>query len=122
MVRIVSLLFIASIFSMCTDEKITTDEPCETRATVKDLSGLDGCGFVLQLEDGTNLIPYRVFYCGTPPLPENIEKDPLTDFQLVDGMRVMINYELLPDMVSSCMAGEFVKVTCISEARQQWEL
>jgi hypothetical protein len=122
MTRIITLLFVLSMFSMCTDEKITTESECSTSATVKDLTSLDGCSFVLELEDGKTLIPLRVLFCGTPPLPENIEKDPLADFQLVDGMKVMINYEMLPEMVSVCMAGDLVKITCISEARQQWEL
>lgn len=80
---------------------------CNVKATVVDLTGLDGCGKVLELEDGRRLIPF--IFCGTPPLPEQYS------FWLnkaKDGMKVTISYTT-NEMVNICMAGETVNLECI---------
>lgn len=87
---------------------------CSTIATVKDLTGLDGCGFVFELNDGTYLEPQQIFWCGTPPtafLPKNA----LEDFEFVDGKVVSIGYEVIPDAASFCMVGKVVRINCIDE-------
>jgi hypothetical protein len=109
-------ILIASFFPLlavsCCTEPI--ENTCSTPATIKDLTGLDGCGFVFELEDGTRLEPYRVLICGTPPLPKEYTEDPLYNFQFADGKKVMIDYEIL-DNASTCMAGKVAKITCIHE-------
>ncbi len=105
--------FIIMIMSSCTDEHIESD--CQTPATVRNLSGLDGCGWVFELNDGAKLIPYWPWFCGTPPLPKAMTEDPLYNFEFAEGKVVFINYELMPDMNSVCMAGPVVKITCLSE-------
>ena len=114
---IAPLLFILSLlFTNCKDEQpivITCDNA--VLATVKDLTGLDGCGFVFELADGTKLEPHMLFYCGTPPLPKEVTENPLYDFQWVDGKQVRIAYEEIPDVASICMAGKIVKITCLEE-------
>jgi len=114
---IAPLLFILSLlFTNCKDEQpivITCDNA--VLATVKDLTGLDGCGFVFELADGTKLEPQMLFYCGTPPLPKEVTENPLDDFQWVDGKQVRIAYEEIPDAASICMAGKIVKITCLEE-------
>lgn len=100
----------------CGDENVPIDaKQCGTEATVRDLTGLDGCGFVFELKDGTRLEPIRVFYCGTPPLPKEMTEDPLYNFQFVAGKRVRIGYELLLQQTSICMVGKVVKITCLEE-------
>ncbi len=114
---IAPLLFMLSLlFTNCKDEQpivITCDNA--VLATVKDLTGLDGCGFVFVLADGTKLEPQMLFYCGTPPLPKEVTENPLYDFQWVDGKQVRIAYEEIPDAASICMAGKIVKITCLEE-------
>jgi hypothetical protein len=92
-------------------------EECNTPATVRDLTGLDGCGFVFELEDGNRLEPLRILYCGTPSAPNETKDNPLLDFEFVDGKKVMINYEILPNYGSICMVGPIVKIKCISEVK-----
>lgn len=106
----------AGFFWNCEDDKIL-NAPCDTSviATVRDLTGLDGCGFVFELNDGTRLAPMRLLYCGTPPLPKEVTEDPLYDFQFVDGKQVRIGYEEIQDVASICMVGKIVKITCIEE-------
>ena len=114
---IAPLLFMLSLlFTNCKDEQpivITCDNT--VLATVKDLTGLDGCGFVFELADGSKLEPQMLFYCGTPPLPKEVTENPLYDFQWVAGKQVRIAYEEIPDAASICMAGKIVKITCLEE-------
>ena len=111
MKKLAYFILILLAVSACGDETITS---CETRATVRDLTGLDGCGFVFELVDGTRLEPIRMGYCGTPPLSKEITGDPLFDFEFVDGKDVFISYEL-SQSPSICMVGPTVKITCITE-------
>src|SRR5690348_1103480 len=88
------LLVIATLFA-CNDESITKN--CGTEATVRDLTGIDGCGYVFELSDGTRLMPtWDTGWCGTPPLPKEVTEDPLYNFQFTDGKKVIIGYELRP--------------------------
>lgn len=107
---IIATFFIAS----CDEEKLNTSG-CTTTATVRDLTGLDGCGFVFELEDGTRLEPIRMFFCGTPPLPKEVTENPLYKFEFVDGKKVAIDYEVCTDCMSVCMVGSIVTITCLTE-------
>ena len=113
---IILTFFSAIIFWSCEDDKISTVS-CDNGvlATVRDLTGLDGCGFVFELTDGTRLEPMRLMYCGTPPLPKEVTEDPLYDFQFVDGKQVRLGYEEIQDAASICMVGKIVRITCIEE-------
>ena len=103
------------LFSSCTDEGLRVSCTEGVTATVRDLSGLDGCGYVFELKDGTRLEPYRLGYCGTPPLPKEVTEDPLYNFEWVDGKQVVIGFEAV-DGVGICMVGPMVKITCLEEA------
>lgn len=109
----IPLLILAAVFFACSEEHITKN--CETPATVRDLAGLDGCGYVFELIDGTRLIPaWDVIYCGTP-LPKEATEDPLYNFQFADGRKVIIGYELRPNTVTDCMGGKPAKITCLDD-------
>jgi hypothetical protein len=82
---------------------------CEIEAVVKDLSDLDGCGLVLELKDGTRLIPERRTYIQAPTK----EDDPIYYFPIRDGQKVKINYRTT-QLLGTCMAGDIVFITCIS--------
>jgi hypothetical protein len=69
----------------------------EIKGTVRDLTGrLDGCGKVIELDNGTRLEPVQ--------LP--------TDIVLNAGERVAIKYDTV-SAVSICMAGVTVKITSL---------
>lgn len=108
------LMVAGGAFLQCNDDTADPETECLTAATVRDLSGLDGCGFVFEKSDGSYLEPVRNFFCGTPPLPQDVENDPLRNFTFRDGQRVMIGYTPA-EMASVCMAGAVVKITCIRE-------
>jgi hypothetical protein len=108
------LLVLTALFWSCEEAmKVKCDDG--VFATVRDLSGLDGCGFVFELADGSRLEPRRLLYCGTPPLPKKVTDDPLYNFEFVDGNHVRIGFEEIPDAVSICMVGRVVKITCIEK-------
>lgn len=112
-----TLLFIsaATTFWSCEEDPMSVSCDEAVFATVKDLTGLDGCGFVFELADGTKLEPQMLGYCGTPPLPKEVTENPLYNFQWVDGKQVRIGFEEVPDAISICMVGKIVKITCIEE-------
>lgn len=113
MKKLFPLLLLAFVFTQCDDGDDTAQ--CTVLATIRDLTGLDGCGMVLELEDGSRIEPVRpTLFCGTPPLPKEITEDPLFGFEFVDGKRVKISYEET-GAFSICMVGPVVKITCIEE-------
>ncbi|MGV3641204.1 MAG: hypothetical protein ACO1NZ_11830 [Adhaeribacter sp.] len=89
---------------------------CTTLATVKDMRGLDGCGFILVLDNGEKLEPVRtpVFFCGTGNYANSSKPSPSVWFDFKDGQKVKIAYEVL-DRPSICMMGKPVQLTCITE-------
>jgi hypothetical protein len=111
-----ALLFITvlAVSFSCKKEEAIKKSGCAIPATVRNFTGLDGCGFVFELEDGTRLEPLRSGYCGTPPLPKEVTEDPLYNFTFADGKKVKIEYEKT-ESVSICMVGQTVKITCITE-------
>ena len=86
--------FMASIF-------ITDDTAAmkgnENTGTVVDYTGLDGCGFIIELDNGEKLEP-AVY-------PEG--------FQFYDCQRVVVEYEVMSDAASICMVGDIVEITSI---------
>jgi hypothetical protein len=104
------IILLAFTFFQCEND---SPKDCSTPATIRDLTGLDGCGWVFELEDGTRLEPvWDQGFCG---FGEIGEKKSLNDFELVDGKPVLINYQIVENGVSICMVGPVVKITCISE-------
>lgn len=78
-----------------------SDQPgdCNLTGTVRDYSGLDGCHYLIELDNGTRLEPI------------------LTDtmFHFRDNQRVRLSYIERPDLASICMAGIIAEITCIEE-------
>ena len=96
----------------CDDREIIHCFPgaCANEASVVDLSGLDGCGFVLELADGSRLVPQRLVYVQPPKESE----DPVYYFNFVDGQKVQFSYRET-EGADACMAGKLVFITCIKE-------
>ena len=88
----------------CRKESVDPDDfcndyptDCATPATVRDLTGLDGCGKVLELANGQRLEP----------------SGPVWDsFASANGQRVAVSYAQTA-AVSTCMVGKTVEITCI---------
>lgn len=75
--------------------------PCKNGevATIRDFTGLDGCGWVVVLNDSENLEPTNLHAFG---------------LELEDGMKVKVKYHET-DGASVCMVGKIVEIECIAE-------
>jgi hypothetical protein len=74
-------------------------DECNLYGTVKDYTGLDGCGYIIELDNGEKL----------EPLMSSIP------FKLRDNMRVKLSYKELSGMASICMVGKIVEILCMEE-------
>ena len=84
------------------EEKEINSKICNTPATVRDLTGLDGCTFVLELSTGEYLQPLLT--------------ESNSGFKFEAGKKVTIDYKIVyGGWVSVCMAGDFAIINCISE-------
>ena len=72
---------------------------CSLTGTVKDYTGLDGCGLLISLDNGEVLEPAEI----------------VPNFVLRNGQRVRLSYTELTDRASICMAGKIVRIDCITE-------
>ena len=72
-----------------------------TKATLKDYTGLDGCGMVIELENG-----------------DKIEPTNLTEFSssvsIADGQKVWVKYHSI-SAASICMVGPIVQIDELEE-------
>lgn len=73
--------------------------PGSVDAKLRNLTGLDGCGWVFEFNDGAKLEPVN-----------------LSDFELdlVEGKCVYLKYEEI-EAGSICMVGKTVSITCLVE-------
>ncbi|MDH5603272.1 MAG: hypothetical protein OEY51_05020 [Cyclobacteriaceae bacterium] len=109
---IFSIGLVLLMLSSCDSEEI--NPTCDIVATVRDYTGLDGCGFVFVDNEGNVYEPVRQLYCGTPPLPKEITDDPLYGFEYVDGKKISFSYEPY-EGGSICMVGKMIVVTCLQD-------
>ncbi|MEN0004570.1 MAG: hypothetical protein AAF798_10510 [Bacteroidota bacterium] len=104
MIRTLFLLFstllFTTLFSCKTAYSETTN--CATFGKVIDLSQLDGCQLMIELKDGTQLLPVA---------------NTLGDFELQAGQSIIFSYEEVIDAVSICMSGDkMIRLTCVQLA------
>ena len=85
--------------SKCTNKK--GESKCEEMGTIKDYTGLDGCKFLIELENGEKLQPVKY-------------TDSDLDHPLKDGQRIKFSYKEVTDQMSICMTGKMIEVTCIT--------
>jgi hypothetical protein len=112
-VMVIAFVLLTGLFKCGgSEEKVGDYIPigCNEIATVTDFTGLDGCGLMFVLEDGTRLNPERRVYIQAP----KIEDDPLYYFTLTAGDKVKIAYSEV-SLSDACMAGKMVFITCITK-------
>lgn len=115
------IIFIALLVSLnscglTNPEAEVAPDTCTTLATVKDMRGLDGCGFILVLDNGEKLEPInngRIQQPATTLQIKNCWVLPQADPALADGQRVKIGYKEVSG-ASICMIGKTVELTCIT--------
>jgi hypothetical protein len=96
------LIAVSLLATGCTLKKII-GKRCDTYGIVRDYSDLDGCGMLIELENGDKLNPVKV----------------QDNFPLTDGLKIRFSYQVIAGMAGICMAEKaFVEITCI-EARPE---
>lgn len=100
MKRSLFILSALALLSLAACKKNDAPATCPNgvSATFKNLTGLDGCGYVLELADGSRLEVANLDALNLTPQ---------------DGMKVRVEYQQT-DMASICMVGPIVLVSCIS--------
>ncbi|MFK2819425.1 NigD-like N-terminal domain-containing protein [Flavobacteriaceae sp. LMIT009] len=92
---ILSVFIIALIMGCGNESKCGNDA---ATGHFKDLNGLDGCGMIIELDNGNKLNP--------------INREEI-NVEAVDGQKVSLTYTKLEDAMSICMVGDMVKINCI---------
>ncbi|MEP7320732.1 MAG: hypothetical protein ABI761_02395 [Saprospiraceae bacterium] len=103
--KIVFIVFILIQLSCGSQKPLQNNSAgtCDTEANVLDYTGLDGCRFLLELKDGTRLIP--------------VELDDNT-FLFSENQVIKIKYNLMKDVVTACLTSAVpVNITCIQEVK-----
>jgi hypothetical protein len=92
------ILFIAISFLIFS---CTKSHEGMTKATIEDFTGLDGCGMMLVLENGTALEPGNL-------------NDFSSTVSITDGQKVWVKYQE-NNVASICMAGQTVLIDELEE-------
>jgi hypothetical protein len=98
------LLFIFTIAGMVLLTTGCPKDKCEggVDGLLLDYTGLDGCRWIIELDSGERLEPVNL--------------DQL-DFEPADSLPVRIIYTEATDMMSICMVGEMVHISCIERMK-----
>ncbi len=81
----------------------TASADCNTEAKVLDYTGLDACRFLLQLSNGTQLLPIEI-------------SDP--GFLFSEGQIVKISYTIQKDVVTACLTNSIPAIIrCIQQVK-----
>ncbi len=94
MKRIRLIIPVLLLLFSCSNSKIADGT---FKGTVTDVTGLDGCGMLIKLDNGTTLQPLV--------LPKN--------FILEKNKRVKLTFIVLKDRMSTCMNGSLAEITSI---------
>lgn len=99
--NIILSFVVLTLLASCKSTKPIGVDSCAHSGIVIDMTGLDGCGLLIE-SDGQKLLPLS--------LPENARP-------LQKGQHILFDYETVPDAMSICMAeSAMVNVTCLTQA------
>ena len=94
------VIFVFLFGCVASKNKAVEKMNCDTVGTVKDFSGLDGCGFLIELENGDLLNPAII----------------KGGFEMEDKQVVSFSYVVMEDLMGICMREKYqVEITCIRE-------
>lgn len=88
----------------CDSIYVGIQTPCSLTGTVMDYAGMDGCGLLINLDNGETLEPAEI----------------VPNFVLKEGQRVRLSYTVLKDRASICMVGKIVRIDCIEELNAEY--
>ena len=106
--KIIVLITLYILAVSCVNTRKAIECPNSQEAKLINMKGLDGCSWMIELENGNKLNPIN-----------------LDDFnvELIDNKKLMIGYTVKNDKSGICMAGEIIEINCITEvANKQFVL
>ena len=101
----ISLTLLANTCEKSGNDPAPYTSSCENavQVTMNNLTGLDGCGWLLTLADGTRLEPINLdSYIATP----------------VEGEKIWASITPRTDLASICMVGPIVEITCVDRVQE----
>ena len=95
--NIFSFILITPLLFSCNKNEC----PGAVKGELKDYTGLDGCGFVIILENGDRIEPINLIDF---------------DVELIDNQKIWVDYHINENLSASiCMVGDIVVIDCISK-------
>jgi len=98
MIKEIIAFVIVSLFLFSCEKETTNNCENSQKGILKNLTGLDGCGWIIQLSDSTKLEPI------------NIDE---FDIDLLENKSVCIQYHERTDLGSYCMVGKVIEIDFI---------
>ncbi len=102
--KLVLLICLIAFINSCNKIKNTKNSqqcPNQVDGKIIDMSGLDGCRWMIQLNDGSKINPI------------NLEDFGVT---LKTNNNIKISYKENKDMMTACMAGKIITILCIYDS------
>ena len=97
---LITILFALVVIGCNTTKDTNNPSACKTNGTVEDLTGLDGCGLLIVLENGDKYLPTTNDFEGKT---------------LAAGQKISFGYKEAEAMASICMAeSKIVELTCLT--------
>lgn len=94
------LLFLfAVLFLFSCTPKDKPAEACLNNGVIKNKTGLDGCKWVIYDDKGAAYMPVKMDM----------------QFEFEDNKNITFSYTEMKDIMTTCMVGKAVEITCISE-------
>ncbi len=95
--KLIIFTFLTLVLSSCPDQKCENGQ----KGTIKDYTGLDGCSWIIELDNGKRIEPSN--------------QDFIEKFEPEDGMKVIVSFKPDSNGISICMVGEMVIIKCIEK-------
>ncbi|MEM5539790.1 MULTISPECIES: hypothetical protein [unclassified Olleya] len=98
--HIILLLSVILLTLSCANTKNNTSNCLNSvKGTLVNKTGLDGCGWMIALQDGKTVNP------------TNLNS---FDIKLIDNTKITFGYKEKNDLFDTCMAGKIVEITCVT--------
>ena len=98
--KIVLLLSFILLTWSCANTKNNTSNCLNSvKGTLVNKTGLDGCGWMIALQDGKTVNP------------TNLNS---FDIKLIDNTKITFGYKEKNDLFDTCMSGKIIEITCLT--------
>ncbi len=97
LLRFFVLMLLVLSATACPDNELCKDVK---KGTIHDYTGLSGCSWIIELENGEKLEPVNLH---------------MLDFEPADNIDIYFKYNTAEKQFSNCMVGKMIEITYISK-------